>query len=115
MAYGAAEDLTGPVGIWADEICALLAEHKCEKRLAADRLNPLGNWALQKRGVEILDGQKILEVARSIKSANELALMRWTIRVCEAGMARMYEASVPGKTEREIWAELHFENARSGG
>ena len=23
--------------------------------------------------------------------------------------------SIPGKTEREIWAELHFENTRSGG
>ena len=41
--------------------------------------------------------------------------MRWTIKVCEAGMARMYEASLPGKTENEIWAELHYENARSGG
>lgn len=30
-------------------------------------------------------------------------------------MARMYEVSEPGRTEREIWAELHFENARSGG
>ncbi len=41
--------------------------------------------------------------------------MRWTIRVCEAGMARIYEHSVPGATERELWAHLHFENARSGG
>jgi Xaa-Pro aminopeptidase len=41
--------------------------------------------------------------------------MRWTIRVCEAGMARIYENSVPGVTERELWAHLHFENARSGG
>jgi len=41
--------------------------------------------------------------------------MRWTIRVCEAGMARMYEVSEPGRTEREVWAELHYENARSGG
>ena len=30
-------------------------------------------------------------------------------------MARMYENSTPGKTEQEIWAELHFENIRSGG
>ncbi len=27
------------------------------------------------------------EQARAIKSADELTLMRWTIRVCEAGMA----------------------------
>ena len=30
-------------------------------------------------------------------------------------MARMYEHSLPGKTENEIWAELHYENIRSGG
>ena len=41
--------------------------------------------------------------------------MRWTIRVAEAAMARIYEASEPGATERELWAILHHENARSGG
>src|SRR6185295_14746760 len=46
---------------------------------------------------------------------DEIELMRWTVRVCEAGMARVYEHSVSGKTEQEIWAELHYENIRSGG
>jgi len=30
-------------------------------------------------------------------------------------MARMYDYSLPGKTEQENWAELHYENIRSGG
>lgn len=30
-------------------------------------------------------------------------------------MARIYEHSVPGVTEQELWSHLHFENARSGG
>jgi len=30
-------------------------------------------------------------------------------------MARIYEHSIPGVTEQELWAHLHFENARSGG
>ena len=30
-------------------------------------------------------------------------------------MARIYENSTPDTTERELWAHLHFENARSGG
>jgi len=30
-------------------------------------------------------------------------------------MARIYDYSLPGVTERELWAHLHFENARSGG
>lgn len=30
-------------------------------------------------------------------------------------MARIYANSHPGRSGRELWAELHFENARSGG
>ena len=66
-------------------------------------------------GLAIVEGQELTEHARAIKSPDEIALMRWTIRVCEAAMARIYEASEPGVTERELWAILHHENARSGG
>ncbi len=101
---------------WADEIVAeLKARGGGNMRLAIDRCEPQGVIALQRRGVEIVEGQQITEIARSIKSAEELELMKWTVRVCEAGMARMYEYSLPGKTEQEIWAELHYENIRSGG
>ena len=104
------------IDAWADEILDILRERGGgNMRLAVDRLEPAGVDALRRRGVTLVDGQEIAEKARVIKSAEELELMRWTIRVCEAGMARMYEASTPGKTENEIWAELHFENARSGG
>lgn len=101
--------------VWADEITEILKEYGAVGRLAVDRLEPHPADELRKRGFTLLDGQELAERARSIKSADEIELMRWTIRVCEAGMARMYEASEPGRTEREIWAELHFENARSGG
>ncbi len=84
-------------------------------RLAIDKLDPPGVDALRKRGVIVVEGQALTEIARSIKSAEELELMRWTVRVCEAGMARIYDYSLPGRTEQEIWAELHYENIRSGG
>lgn len=101
---------------WADELADVIKERGGgNMRLAVDKMEPLGVDALRKRGVTILEGQQLTEHARCIKSREELALMGWTIRVCEAGMARMYERSLPGKTENEIWAELHFENIRSGG
>jgi Xaa-Pro aminopeptidase len=102
---------------WADEIADIVRERGGGRnmRLAVDKMEPLGVDALRKRGVILVEGQELTEHARKIKSAEEMELMRWTIRVCEAGMARMYEASVPGKTEQEIWAELHYENIRSGG
>ncbi len=100
---------------WADEVADVIRSQGRNARIAVDKLEPAGAFELRKRGFDLLDGQELAERARSIKSADEIELMRWTIRVCEAGMARMYEKSEPGRTEREIWAELHFENARSGG
>ncbi len=104
------------VSCWADEIADLLREHSGGKaRLAVDRLDLEGLRALEERGIAVVDGTPFTEQARAIKSTDEIELMRWTIRVCEAGMARIYEHSVPGVTEQELWAHLHFENARSGG
>ncbi|AHD00286.1 peptidase M24 [Leisingera methylohalidivorans DSM 14336] len=101
---------------WAAEIADLVKQHGGgSMRLGVDRMEPEGVHALKSHGMQIVDGGKITETARAIKSADEIELMRWTIRVCEAGMARIYEHSVPGVTEQELWAHLHFENARSGG
>jgi Xaa-Pro aminopeptidase len=102
-------------GAWADEIVDIIVSAGKNRRLAVDKMEPMGVFALQHRGIEIVEGQELTERARAIESADEIELMRWTIRVCEAGMARMYEVSESGRMEREIWAELHFENARSGG
>ncbi|MGH7498902.1 MAG: M24 family metallopeptidase, partial [Gemmatimonadales bacterium] len=104
------------VDVWADEIAALLRERGGgNMRLAVDKVEPMGVDALRSRGIVITDGQEVTELARCIKSPEELTLVRWTIRVCEAGLARLYHSSVPGKTENEIWAELHHENIRCGG
>jgi Xaa-Pro aminopeptidase len=104
------------VEAWADEIADIVRQRGGgNMRLAVDKMEPLGVDALRKRGITLVEGQELTEHARKIKSPEELELMKWTIRVCEAGMARMYEHSLPGKTEQEIWAELHYENIRSGG
>nr|WP_298687316.1 Xaa-Pro peptidase family protein [uncultured Dongia sp.] len=111
-----ADRLQERVDAWADEIVSILRERNGgNMRLAIDKLDAPGIDALRKRGVTVVEGQALTEIARSIKSAEELELMRWTIRVCEAGMARMYNYSLPERTEQEIWAELHYENIRSGG
>jgi Xaa-Pro aminopeptidase len=101
---------------WAGEIDSLLRE--CgggNRRLAIDRVDLAGLKALERLGIDWVDGQPLAEAARAIKSADEIELMRWSVRVCEAGLARMWQASRPGRTEQEIWAELQHENARSGG
>ena len=101
---------------WADEIADILREHGGgNMRLAVDKMEPVGVDILRQRGVEIVEGQEITETARMVKSPDEIEIMNWTIKVCEAGMWRMRELSEPGRTENEIWAELHHENIRNGG
>ncbi|RLA05095.1 MAG: aminopeptidase P family protein, partial [Gammaproteobacteria bacterium] len=101
---------------WGAEIADLVNLHGSgNKRIAIDKIEPTGLKELEKLGLVFVEGQALTEHARAIKSDQEIELMRWTIRVCEAGMARIYEHSVPGRSEQELWAELHYENARSGG
>ena len=102
--------------LWADEIADLIRQYGGGNyRLAIDKIEPLGVDLLRQRSIEIVEGQQITEQARRKKSAEEMVLMDWTIKVCEAGMWRIRENSIAGKTENEIWAELHYENIRNGG
>jgi Xaa-Pro aminopeptidase len=109
-------ELERAANLWATQIEDCLRERgSANRRLAVDKLDPPGVDALRRQNIIIVEGQALAETARSIKSADELELMRWSVRVCEAGMARVYEHSTAGQTEQEIWAELHYENIRSGG
>ncbi|MGI9316966.1 MAG: M24 family metallopeptidase [bacterium] len=101
---------------WAQEISDLMRTYGAgNNRIAIDRIEPEGMLALQQHQLQIVEGGQINERARAIKSVDEIELMKWTIRVSEAAMARVYEHSISGVTEQELWAHLHFENARSGG
>jgi Xaa-Pro aminopeptidase len=84
-------------------------------RVAVDRVDLLGSDALRAEGLVLVEGQGPLELARSIKSAEEIACMRQAIAVVDIGLARMREAIRPGVTENEVWAELHYANIAHDG
>ena len=63
----------------------------------------------------MVDGQKPMEEARGIKSADEIDAMRVSIAACEAGIYAMREALRPGITEQELWSHLHQKNIALGG
>lgn len=114
--FSAGSRVEEKAAIWAAEIASLVKQHGGgNMRLAVDKMEPVGVDLLRAHGIEIIEGQELTEAARSVKSPEELQLMNWTIKVCEAGMWRMREHSVPGRTENEIWAQLHYENIRNGG
>lgn len=114
--FGAGPRFADRARTWAAEIADLVAAHGGgNKRLALDHCEPEGAAALAALGIEVRNGQEVMELARSIKSAEELACMKASIAVCETAMVRMREALEPGMTENELWAILNHVNAAMGG
>ncbi|HKO09763.1 MAG TPA: Xaa-Pro peptidase family protein [Alphaproteobacteria bacterium] len=113
--------LAGPrsgekVLLWADEIAALVAKHGGgNRRLAVDRCEPAGASVLAARGVELFDAQEPLELARLVKSPEEIAALELSMEVCDAAIARMRETICPGITENQLWAVLHDVNIAHDG
>jgi len=103
--------------LWAAEIAEVVGAlmGRGEHRVAVDGGDLLGYEALQRAGLVAVEGQPIMEIARSIKSAEEIACMRNAIDVTELGMQRMHDALRPGITENQLWAELHYVNIALGG
>lgn len=84
-------------------------------RLRIDRPHPEAVAALAGQGIEVGDGQEPVEVARSIKSSDELDAIRLSIASTEIAMGRMREALRPGMTENELWSILHQTNIELDG
>ena len=101
---------------WTGEVENLMNLH-CgkNKRLAIDVGNGPGILALNKIGLEILEGKEILEQARKIKSKEEIQCMKASIEVCEKGVRLMRKELKAGMTENELWAILHKTNIENGG
>ena len=101
---------------WALDMDSIIREHSGgNKRIAIDRIAPIGVQEMQRLGYEVHDGFEVMERAREIKSAGEIALMRRSIEVCESAVEQMRKAMKPGITENALWAELHHGNIAGGG
>jgi Xaa-Pro aminopeptidase len=103
-------------GRWAAEIADLLRRHGGgNRRLAIDKADRAGALALEALGLELHDGQEVMELVRALKTADEIKAMRCAIATCEAAMRVMQRHLQPGVTEQRLWAHLHAENIARGG
>ena len=101
---------------FALEIDELVRSHGSgNRRLAVDRIEVVGLKALEKLGIEVMDGMSLMETAREIKNENEMKAMRCAIAACEATLGELEAAIEPGISENELWAYLHFGNTKRGG
>ncbi|MEQ8666343.1 MAG: Xaa-Pro peptidase family protein [Rhodospirillales bacterium] len=85
------------------------------RRLAVDKIQIEGLRALDRIGIEVMDGEELMERTRAVKGPDEIKAMRCAIHACEASIADMRAKTEPGMTENDIWAELHASNIRRGG
>ena len=75
----AAENVERQVKAWSGEIVELLRRHGGgNKRIAIDKIEPLGLRALEQAGYIYVEGQELTEKARAIKSPDEIALRSWS-------------------------------------
>lgn len=115
--YLAMKDRAGQAAeSWAAELADLVNSHGGgNRRLAVDRCNPIGTRALERLGIELRDGEEVMERARSIKCEEEIKAMRCAIAACEESLRVMRQHLEPGITEQRLWAYLHGENIARGG
>lgn len=103
-------------GKWADEIVDLLHTH-CGQgaTLGIDRADLLPLLALQARNIRLADAKAPLELARAIKSPDEVAMIRDAMRVCTDAIAHMRSFAEPGVTENFLLAKMNEYNLMHGG
>ena len=102
--------------LFAQQILDLLRQRAGSgRRLAVDKIQIAGLRALDAVGIEVEDGEELMEHARAIKGPDEILAMRCAILACENSITEMHEFARPGVTENDVWAELHRSSIRRGG
>ncbi len=94
---------------WATEIAATLREllGPGRHRVGLERMNAGAAIALAATGLDIVDAQQPVEMARAIKSAGEIDCIRAALRATERAVGELRAAIRPGVTENELWSVLH--------
>ena len=84
-------------------------------RLGIDRLDAFTINALLDREFSLADGLEPLSRARSIKTPDEISLIRQSCAIADVGLAKVKEAIKPGVTENDLFALLLHYNVSRGG
>ncbi|QFU00569.1 putative peptidase [Halomonas sp. THAF5a] len=93
---------------WARHMQALVAEQAgSDVRVGMERMNAGTAIAMADLGMNIVDAQQPVELARCIKSPEEVKCAIASLRATEDGVAQLREAIRPGITENALWAVLH--------
>lgn len=93
---------------WAKDMAELITELVGQNAtLGLERLNANVAIAFRDIGFRVVDAQKPVELARSIKSAEEVKCVVASLRATEIAVGRLRRAIQPGVTENALWSVLH--------
>jgi Xaa-Pro aminopeptidase len=93
---------------WAAEMADLIVELTGKgATVGLERLNAGSAIALKECGLNIVDAQQPVEMARAVKSPEEMKCVNASLRATENGVAKLRAAIRPGMTENELWSVLH--------
>jgi Xaa-Pro aminopeptidase len=97
-AAGRAEDVAEKIRVELDQR-GLLGEP-----VGVDAVEPPVLFALQRAGIEVVDGQQLMQEARMIKTQDEIALLSHACMMVDAAYEQLYRAMRPGVRENECVA-----------
>lgn len=112
----AGDGIGGTERLWARQMAELVRTHcGAEATVGIERVNAGAAIALAGEGFTIVDAQQPVERARAIKSDDELACVRSSIRATEIAVSALRAAIEPGLTEQQLWSVLHQAVIAQGG
>ena len=102
---------------WAKTVDELMKKYSSDnKNIAIDVCDPVGINALNDRHkYKLFNAQQYLEIARSIKSKDEIVCLKASVKTAEMGASLMHEKLQANMTEEELWAYLYKTNIENGG
>lgn len=93
---------------WAAQMTDLISELVGKgATVGLERLNAGTAIALKECGLNIVDAQQPVEMARAIKSDEEMKCINASSRATENGVAKLRAAIRLGMTENALWSVLH--------
>ena len=105
---------------WTESMMSLLREKgfaadNGKYQLAIDRADLAMVQESQRQGLQLIEGQSVMERARAIKSRDEIEVLRRSLQTCEQSVVEMRERLQPGMRESDALAMLIEGSIRRGG
>jgi len=101
---------------WGSRIKSTLTEMGiASEKIGVDRLDFHSMTALQAQSIIIADARVPIEKARSVKTCDEVSLIRQSCAIADIAICAVRDAIEPGVTEDELFAIMAYENLSRGG